>query len=159
MTDGEAGPRIWGQGSLDHIVTPVGVQVIATYLQSPFPFIDGKPEGRMPRQVGSGLGPGTQASCSESMFPLCTAQTEEGSNPNRPGDLPPVPSEPSSTEPSLRAAPADTTLASCKRQVPAWAWALYSGGGGDSTAGSCSGTTRHDEVGGSVQKGLARARL
>lgn len=59
MADGEAVPRIWGQGSLGHVGMPVGVQVIATYLQSLFPFTDGKPEGRMPRQVGGGPGPRT----------------------------------------------------------------------------------------------------
>lgn len=164
MADGEAVPRIWGQGSLGHVGMPVGVQVIATYLQSLCPFTEGKPEGRMPHQVGGGPGPRTRASHSESMSPPCSAQTEEGSSLNSQATSSPVPTEPKSAEPSLRAAPADTMPASCrKRQIPARAWALYRGWGastaGGQVTGDCSGTTRRDEVGGSVQKGLAEAHL
>lgn len=114
-------------------------------------------------QADGGPGTRTQTSHPESVFLRCTAQTEEGKQSKPLGNFIFFPRR--QTKGSAFAEQCQQTPHpphASKDRSPAGAWALYWGQGIEEIApqvagvtGNCSGTKRHDEVGGSGQKGLA----
>lgn len=161
MTDCEAVPRIWGQRSLDPCVMPVGYRLLPRICGPSLLSQVGSQRGGCLVRVVVGLGLEPWASRSESMCPPCAAQTQEGDNPTGQATSSRVPTEPNSAESSLRAVPAHTTPASCKKRQVRLGRGLCTGGGGlaPQAAGvtaDCRGTTGHDGVGGSVPKGLGQ---
>lgn len=92
----EAEPRVWGKGSLGHLVraTVKGTGDCHVYPLSRLPFADGKPWGRTPCRADGGPGTRAQASGSESVFLQHMVQTEEGKRPEPAGASSPLPTTP-----------------------------------------------------------------